>query len=621
MRYLVIDFETSDPYLSKKRNLGSGWPYKLNVANSDFEILGAAVKSSDGYEDFLTKEKDICTIFNSYENIIMHNAQYDTGCALVCGADVYNKSITLIDTIILAKLHNNQLKDYSLNSLANRFLQSKKNDQELIDTLWKYDLYPYTTKELTDKRRAEKQGQAYIREKPVHKIRNTDKILLEFAKSNMKLLFTYAFDELKQYAIQDARLTEQLFLYLSRDSVVDYKFYSDLIKSCIKSRARGVRVDLDAARSANNKFYPIIRTYEDNINKYVGWNYSININKGSDLVTAFDQLGIKYPRTAPTSKFPDGQPSFKKKWLENQGHPFCKLITELRTINKLQKDFIQKIIEIQKWTCPDAERYGRIYPEFKILGAETDRFTCKGPSVHQIPKRHEQLAPLCRSLFVPEEGDLLYDPDYKGQECRLQIHLAKILRCEGVDEWILKYHNDPHLDLHQEVADLMGVKKAIAKGINFGLAYGMGITKLASQLNVTEQQAQLLKEQYFMMLPFLRSAIEQTRTVAKSRGYIRSFSERKLHVAPATFIDGERREFHYQMFNHWIQRGGAWMIMSAMVEAYRAGLNIMFTVHDEILLTGSQKDAILLKEIMEKCVSLYIPVVVDIDLEGSHCWR
>ncbi len=89
---LVIDFETKDPYISRK--MGSGWVYGIVNPKSDFKVLGASIAEletviEDTYTGLPTYYTDPVKILDkamSSVTWIMHNAQYDLGCLmyLVC---------------------------------------------------------------------------------------------------------------------------------------------------------------------------------------------------------------------------------------------------------------------------------------------------------------------------------------------------------------------------------------------------------------------------------------------------------------------------------------------------------------------------------------------------------
>src|SRR5262245_64930017 len=57
-------------------------------------------------------------------------------------------------------------------------------------------------------------------------------------------------------------------------------------------------------------------------------------------------------------------------------------------------------------------------------GARSFRFSYSDPPLQQMPSRDEELAPLIRNVFLPEEGEVWCKPDVSQQEFRFVAHHA-----------------------------------------------------------------------------------------------------------------------------------------------------------------------------------------------------
>ena len=86
-----------------------------------------------------------------------------------------------------------------------------------------------------------------------------------------------------------------------------------------------------------------------------------------------------------------------------------------------------------------------------------------------MPSRDEELGPLIRSVFLPEEGELwCTSPTVSQQEFRFIVHYAAIRRtCEGQMEAAERYRTDPDTDFHALVAEMTGLERKSAKNVNF----------------------------------------------------------------------------------------------------------------------------------------------------------
>lgn len=243
--------------------------------------------------------------------------------------------------------------------------------------------------------------------------------------------------------------------------------------------------------------------------------------------------------------------------------------------------------------------------------------TGNSPNIQQIPKRDEEIGPLVRSIYLPEEGEKWYSLDFSSQEPRLQIHFASLLNAPKVDELVAAYTENPKYDLHKWTASLMfgvalsGVTKDQrnqAKTINLGLAYGMGVGKLSESLHIPIAHAQNLLYTYHAQVPFMKYLTTMCASAMRKRGYLKTLGGRTLKD------DG----FSHKAMNKLIQGSASDQTYACMVEMYRRGIKFKFPIHDSIEI--SAKDPLLIKEvkdIMENTVKLVVPSVTDVECGGT----
>jgi DNA polymerase I-like protein with 3'-5' exonuclease and polymerase domains len=203
-------------------------------------------------------------------------------------------------------------------------------------------------------------------------------------------------------------------------------------------------------------------------------------------------------------------------------------------------------------------------------------------------------------------------------------------------EFVAKYIADKHSDFHQIAADIVGVPRKQAKTINLGLFYGMGITKLAAQLGLELSDAKDLFAKYHDEVPFVRGISEVASTRAGEFGSIRTLLGRKCRYdkwepslfgvhkplsheeAFATYGKGIRRAFTYKALNSLIQGSAADQTKKAMVLLAAEGILPMVQIHDELAVSvPDEATARRVQEIMETCVKLVVPSVVDAELGES----
>lgn len=544
---LTLDFETHDPAIAERK--GAGWVFK------DFDVLGMAYKINDQPSEFTTDQQQMKDLVANSKSIIAHNSQYDIGCLKRLGCPY--ESVTIIDTIILAKLYDNTLFSYSLDRLGSDFLGIGKDYAALEEAAAELGLNKYMT--------------------------------------NMRLLFNHRPDLVAQYAKQDVDITYGLAQWFKKELYADalnlIPFYSDLIKALVLWRSKGVLLDLEQAEKSSAALTALEHEAREEFRTYCG---DINIESTKQLAQAFRDLGL----TPGTSA--KGGDSVDSAWRSTQNHPAIVALDNAKKYQKLRREFVDGIVE--------RSENGRIYPEINIMGAaETGRFSSSSPNIQQIPKR-DKSAQLVTKIFKPDPGQHWFSLDFSSQEPRLQVHYAYLTKCSGADMLRASFLKNSQHDLHQQVADLAHIDRKTAKTINLGISYGMGKAKLGKALHLSDSEALALMRQYNKLTPYLSQLNKAVQDSGTAKGYIKTLLGRRLRM---DFLKP------YKALNKLIQGSAADQTAMALVQAYREGLNILFSVHDSLELSSAdRKDATRLKEIMETVANLEVPCYTEI-LYGS----
>lgn len=610
---LYLDFETKDNYLN--RDVGTGWVFKYHnqlnsIPDDDFKILGAAYAIDDEPAQYTTDFDLIKKLILQAHRIVMHNAQYDLGCLEVLGVDtkiLLGSPVTaenvafVLDTMLIAKLYDNRLHSYSLDYLGKKYLKITKDNQALCDAAEKYGLVSHLKKE----------NKTYQRE------------LNKYVKSNMELLQQVDFKSVAKYAKQDIELTRELSkLLLNTIDIKQARYFSRFAVICVDIRKRGIGIDMVKLKELISDLSTAINKTKAELTEKLG--NGINLNSSQQLAKVLGTLGYALPKTETGA---DGV----NKELFNK-YPNDSLINTLkayREYNKLYNDFLLKTLNTQSYTCPEALHggsIGRVYPELNILAAVTGRFSSSNPNIQQIPKRSADWGNKIRSIFIPTDGSKWISADYNNQEGRLQIHYARKVGAPYLDELIYGFKENPSLDMHKKAAallfsvkeeDVTKEQRTIAKSINLGISYGMGVNKLSVVLNLNIDDAQILLDLYKRNVPYL--SYLNSRAIMKIKtGYITTIAGRKLQRDNILFNeDGEKIHFDYKALNKLIQGSAADQCLAAMSEAFDKGINILSVVHDEINAQGTQEDADKLKEIMESVIKLEIPVLAEVSIKTS----
>ena len=373
-----------------------------------------------------------------------------------------------------------------------------------------------------------------------------------------------------------------------------------MLKTIVPMRQLGVCVDLDKTERVKVDLAKREKKLLDAITQRTG--IAVEIWAADSVAKAFDVLNLEYSRTENT-----GAPSFTKGFLKHHPHEVAQMIVEARELQKARSTFVDSILKHQI--------NGRIHAELHPLrsdqgGTVTGRFSCSNPNLQQIPARDPVIGPLIRSLFIPEQGTVWGAFDYSSQEPRIVVHYAKLMGFKGAAEFAAQYNEDARTDFHQMAADVVGVPRKQAKDINLGLFYGMGSKKLAASLGLEFEDAKELFSTYHDKVPFVRELSEYAINRASKRGVIRTVLGRRCRFdkwEPTRY--GSWKPMTHQEAH--AEHGPA-IKRAAMVALYEEGILPMLQVHDELDLSiENEAQGERVVEIMENCVNLEVPSVVD----------
>jgi DNA polymerase-1 len=595
---LVIDFETVDPHLGV---LGSGW------VHGDIDIIGASIRLEHMKEaKWYDSRTQIIALVDRADTLICHNLQYDVGILLMWGVDISDK--VLIDTMVLAKINDSSLLSYSLDNLSKKYLGFAKAKDELAESVIKHKLYKDSKGKSMNTQQLGKAG--------------------KYAITHMREMYTIDPGIVIKYANQDTDLTWHLYNYLIKQGISPYWIgtVSDVYRILLKQRMHGVRIDLDRVKEVRALLYEKESVLLTKL-KGAAWS-DFNPLSGPQVAELLYKYDIPYPLTAK------GNPSIVKKWLDIQQHPVCKMILEYRRYNKARRDFCDAVLEAQD-RLPEHKK-GRVYPEFRVFGACTGRFSCAKPNIQQIPKRDEEIGPLVRSMYIADEGTTWYSLDFSQQEFRIFAHYADLMFGSGIAR---AFRDDPKKDFHEFVAQLCNITRDQAKPINLGSLYGMGVDKMAAELGLPVEQATLLLKKYHSNFVDVKKLSKACSEVLGEDKYISTIMGRRLHLDPPAYADdliryderyikqknGTTRlqkvpvygkkliTFEYKGLNKLIQGSAADQIMRTMIAVDKLGIPMLFSVHDELnLCLTNSEDAERVKEVMENSLKLKVPMVTDI---------
>jgi len=227
---------------------------------------------------------------------------------------------------------------------------------------------------------------------------------------------------------------------------------------------------------------------------------------------------------------------------EGYRYPFCRLLKEYR-----ENEGVRKIVDKFPETMTSD---GFLFPSVYQYGAETGRVSIHDPnyqSYNNPVKKH----------VVPRKGYYMTDTDYSSIEYRVLASMVGNKR-------IMESFKDPDFDYHRyQAAHINRVPYASvtkkmrkeAKGINFGLPYGMGDESLGARVfgeatPENTRKAAALRSAYFKGQEDIRDWFEFHRDRGVHEGFTETFFGRRRYYRRSDFTE---REIRRQAGNQVIQ--------------------------------------------------------------------
>ena len=432
------------------------------------------------------------------------------------------------------------------------------------------------------------------------------------------------------YAAEDADITLQLHQAMYPVIQADDKL--DFIYSHVEMPSRevlftiernGVLIDQGMLNRQSNEIGMKLMDLEKQAFELAGQPFNLGSPKQLQEIL-FGKLGIK-----PTKKTPSGAPSTDEDVLQELAldYPLPKVLIEYRGLAKLKSTYTDKLPKMIN------AQTGRVHTSYNQAVAITGRLASSDPNLQNIPVRTAEGRRI-REAFIAPNGSVIVSADYSQIELRIMAHLSQ-------DEGMLSAFANNE-DIHRATAaEIFGCEREAvtseqrryAKVINFGLIYGMSAFGLAQNLNIERSAAQSYIERYFARYPGVRAYMQDTRELAKQKGYVETYFGRRLWVPEINSSNGMRRAgAERAAINAPMQGTAADLIKLAMIAvqnwiaAQQLQTKLIMQVHDELVLEVPEAELDLVKtmlpQLMQNVAKLDVPLLAEVGVgknwEAAH---
>jgi DNA polymerase-1 len=219
-----------------------------------------------------------------------------------------------------------------------------------------------------------------------------------------------------------------------------YRLLHEGVQALSEIEATGIRIDMDRLSASIAKADADIKRIKGKLLEMDEWRVwrrrfgeSANLTSREQLaVVFFEVLGYKCPERTEGGGY-----STEVEVLEKIDSKFVRGFLKLSKLHKARGTYLEGI----RREVVD----GRLHPVFSLHTAVTFRSSSEQPNFQNMPVRDPEQAELIRENFIPSEGNVLVENDFKGVEVSVAYDYHQ-------DPTMRTYLEDPTKDMHRDMA-------------------------------------------------------------------------------------------------------------------------------------------------------------------------
>ena len=332
------------------------------------------------------------------------------------------------------------------------------------------------------------------------------------------------------YAATDAFMALMVYELLSKEMERNFSsLYEREIKilyAVTKIEERGMAYDSKKSRIEAQKLTKQIKELTRKIHLITG-DEDFNPNSPTQVHLALNSLGITDRQLTVKGAVTTGADKLREINAQSSA-----------TLSKRASRFIESLLLLRAFSktvgtylIPLAERAERnsgiVYTSINPTDTVTGRPASKNPNLLNISKPDDKKTLIhnpIRECFVCRPGFANYYFDVSQQEMAFFGLLAD-------DTRILEAYTAGE-DIHQYMADQIGLDRGQTKGINFGVLYGLGIKAMAANAGWPVSKAKEIMSIYLDEFPSVKEFQARCKYELYQSGYVEDFFGRRYHVPP-----------------------------------------------------------------------------------------
>lgn len=422
-----------------------------------------------------------------------------------------------------------------------------------------------------------------------------------------------------EYAAEDADVTLKLKNVLEpklKDVNAEKLFWDmemPLVPVLADMEMTGVCLDTNSLKETSELFTKRMEDLEKKIYDEAGEKFNISSPKQVGDILFGKMKLVDKPKKTRTGQFVTSEDVLQQ--LRSKA-PIVANILDYRGLKKLLGTYVDALPKLIN------PRTGHIHTSFNQTITATGRLSSSDPNLQNIPVRDDDGKEI-RKCFIPEPGCLFFSADYSQIELRIMAHLS------GDENMIEAFREG--FDIHRATAakiwhesmdDVTDAQRKKAKQANFGIIYGITTYGLAQRMEIPNNEARQLIDDYFKTFPKVHAYMEKAKEEARQKGYAETLFGRRRYLPDINSHNGTVRGFaERNAINAPIQGSEADIIKVAMIRIWRRfkaeGIRskMILQVHDELNFSvypdeKEKVEKIVLEEMQGAC-KLAVPLIAD----------
>lgn len=422
-----------------------------------------------------------------------------------------------------------------------------------------------------------------------------------------------------EYAAEDADVTLKLKNVLEpklKDVNAEKLFWDmemPLVPVLADMEMTGVCLDTNSLKETSELFTKRMEDLEKKIYDEAGEKFNISSPKQVGDILFGKMKLVDKPKKTRTGQFVTSEDVLQQL---RSNAPIVANILDYRGLKKLLGTYVDALPKLIN------PRTGHIHTSFNQTITATGRLSSSDPNLQNIPVRDDDGKEI-RKCFIPEPGCLFFSADYSQIELRIMAHLS------GDENMIEAFREG--FDIHRATAakiwhesmdDVTDAQRKKAKQANFGIIYGITTYGLAQRMEIPNNEARQLIDDYFKTFPKVHAYMEKAKEEARQKGYAETLFGRRRYLPDINSHNGTVRGFaERNAINAPIQGSEADIIKVAMIRIWRRfkaeGIRskMILQVHDELNFSvypdeKEKVEKIVLEE-MQGAYKLAVPLIAD----------